>query len=142
MTDRPPKDGIVYLDSNILIYWIERADHFTQAIRIFFAECASAGCSLVTSELTLAECLYKPEREGDRRLVSLFEIALAPGGDIRLLEVSGPLVIRAARRGGSLGLKLLDAIHYLSAIEAGANLFVTADSAFQSTADLTVLRID
>ena len=136
----PPR--LVYLDTNVLIYWIERPGPIADSVQSLLLELTANGARLVTSELTLAECLYKPARDGNRLLSDLYERALVDGGDIALLRLDGPVVVRAAKAGGALGLKLLDAIHFVSAMEAGAQIFLTADHAFQSTDDLQVIHVN
>jgi len=133
--------AVVYLDSNILIYWIEQPDRFGSVIRELFNAFAASECRLVTSALTLAECIYKPAREGDDALVATYWSALVEHGEIELLEITTDLMVEAGRRGGALGLKLLDATHYVSALSAGAQLFVTGDADFRSTRELTVKLI-
>jgi predicted nucleic acid-binding protein len=101
-------------------------------VRIIFEKIAAAGAIIVTSELTLAECIFLPARVGDEKLVALYQNLLGKSGDIEMLLLSGAIVERAALAGGAIGLKLMDAIHSISAIEAGCHFFVTGDSAFRS----------
>jgi predicted nucleic acid-binding protein len=60
---------------------------------------------------------------------------------LNILPVSGDLIIRAAEQGGQLGLKLLDAVQYVTALEAGCDVMVTADARFRSSRYIEVVGI-
>jgi len=136
----PTSGATIYVDANILIYFIDAEGDFAERAADFFRRSHEAGARLVTSELTMAECLYKPHRDGDGARVALYETAFK-SGFIALYPLSGDLAVRAAEVGGSLGLKLVDAIHYLSALEAGCDVFVTADRRFRSCEQMEVIGI-
>jgi predicted nucleic acid-binding protein len=135
------RGSVVYLDSNIFIYFIETTPGFHPQTKDLFAHIAKVGAIVLTSELTLAECIYQPSRDKDQELIFLYENLLEMSGDVELLELGGTLVKRAALNGGALGLKLLDAIHFVSALESGCDFFVTADAAFKSGPAMKVLRL-
>lgn len=79
---------------------------------------------LVTSRLSRLECRAKPLREGD-------EIALAKldaqFSQVRILEVSAAVLERATLLRARHGFRAPDAIHLASAIDAGAEVFITDD---------------
>jgi predicted nucleic acid-binding protein len=135
------KGSLVYIDSNIFIYFIEMTPGFLPLVKNLFAQMAKSGATAVTSQLTLAECIYQPSRNEDPELVLLYESLFEKSGDVEMLALDGALLKRAALNGGALGLKLLDAIHFISALEAGCDFFVTADSAFKSGPAMKVLRL-
>jgi predicted nucleic acid-binding protein len=95
---------------------------------------------LVTSELTVAECLYRPYKDRNRQQADVYE-SLFASGTLDVYPLSGALIIQAAKDGGALGLKLMDAVHYLSALEAGCDQLVTADRRFKSTRYLEVVNL-
>ena len=125
----------------LFIYFIETTPGFHPLVKNMFGQMAESGASAVTSQLTLAECIYQPSRNEDQELVLLYESLLESSGDVEMLALDGALMKRAALNGGTLGLKLLDAIHFISALEAGCDFFVTADSAFKSGPAMKVLRL-
>jgi predicted nucleic acid-binding protein len=130
-----------YVDTNIFVYFLESLPGFFDAARSFFAHSDAVGARLFTSEFTLAEWLYQPSRDNDLPLVSEHELLIEQSGDVELIALDGALARRAARRGGKFGLKLADAIHFVSALEAGGDFFVTADTAFKSGPAMKVLRL-
>ena len=131
----------LYADSNVFIYLIEASPDFFVLAKRVFDHIDTVGARLLTNELTLAECIYKPSREDNSVLVSKYEAFLKPGDEIEIIGLDGALARRAAKAGGKLGLKLTDAIHYLSAFETGCQYFVTADTRVRSSPGLEVLNI-
>ena len=140
MTIEFPADARIYVDTNIWIYFLEGHPSFAPKIRAFFLAANASSALLVTSEMTIAECLLKPARDGDEEKISAYE-ALFDGGNIEILPMDGALARRAALAGGALGLKLIDAIHYVSAREAGCRYFLTGDGRFKTGPELTVVGI-
>jgi predicted nucleic acid-binding protein len=127
----------IYVDSNIWIYFIEGNPDFAQAVRTLFQAADAAGARLATNEIAVAECLYKPSTEGNAPLLDIYE-RLFGSGEIDILLLDGTLAKQAALHGGQLGLKLIDAIHYLSALNHGCNWFITSDARFKSGPDMKV----
>ncbi|MGE3244930.1 MAG: type II toxin-antitoxin system VapC family toxin [Beijerinckiaceae bacterium] len=130
----------VYFDTNIWIYYIEGGPELVGRIADLIGEAAANGARLATNELAVAECLYQPSRDRNDRALAAYE-RLFGCGEIDILPLDGGLARRAAAIGGELRLKLLDAIHYLSALEAGCDLFVTSDVRFRTGPNMDVLRL-
>ncbi|MCB1447362.1 MAG: type II toxin-antitoxin system VapC family toxin [Rhizobiaceae bacterium] len=141
MTIEFQTDSRIYVDTNIWIYFVEGHPSFSPEVRALFLAAARSSARLTTNEITLAECLLKPVRDKDERKISAYE-TLFDQGTIEILPLDGGLARRAALAGGMLGLKLIDAIHHVSACEAGCRYFLTGDGRFRSGPDLTVIGID
>jgi predicted nucleic acid-binding protein len=63
----------VYVDSNIFIYFLElNPDYFIKA-QEFFVHVDTVGARLFTNEYTLAECIYRPSRDGNFSLAAKYE---------------------------------------------------------------------
>ncbi len=133
--------ALVYVDSNIFIYFVEGEDRLFAKANAFFAHIDIVGARLATSEMTLAECLYKPNFDQNALLIETYENLLESNDEVLKIELSGRLAKQAAIIGGRIGLKLMDAIHYVSALESGCDFLVTADTQFRSGPALTVLGI-
>jgi predicted nucleic acid-binding protein len=131
----------VYIDANMFIYQFERMDELSSRVTARLTEIGNQGGSLVTSELTVAECCYKPAGDGNATLLSVYEDFFEKSGEVELFALSGSIVKRAALTGGSLGLKLLDAIHYVTAVDANCTHFLTGDRAFKSGSGLRVVVV-
>ena len=66
----PPK---IYLDANIFIYALEDASGVGVKLRTLFPRFDSGELHAVTSELTLAEVLVKPIRDGNSAIVDTYK---------------------------------------------------------------------
>ncbi|MBY0228322.1 MAG: type II toxin-antitoxin system VapC family toxin [Gemmataceae bacterium] len=82
--------------------------------------------SLVTSRLTRLECRSKPLRSGDLVTLAKFELFFA-GVELVLVEVGSAIIERATDLRAKYNLKTPDALHYATAVEVGATVFLTGD---------------
>jgi predicted nucleic acid-binding protein len=130
----------LYIDTNIWIYYIEAHPEFVQQVRNFFVSVEAAAGTLVTNEITVAECLYKPSADNNLAAINAYS-SLFDSGEIELIPLDGVLTRQAAMQGGKLGLKLIDAIHYISALSHGCDHFITSDTRFKSGPGMKVVTI-
>ena len=93
--------------------------------------------SLVTSRLSRLECRSKPLRAGDVATLAQFDVFFA-GVEIVLVEVSAAIVERATDLRAKYNLKTPDALHYATAVEAGASVFLTGDRALSRCSEVPV----
>lgn len=131
----------VYVDSNVFIYFIEKVPERFGPVQEVFTLLAERQARVLTSELAIAECLYLPARGKNWKLVAVYDVFFGKTGDIAVLPLSGALAKSASLLGGNLGLKLLDAIHYVTAIEAGCAAFLTGDRRIRSSSSLRVIHV-
>jgi predicted nucleic acid-binding protein len=136
-----PSEARIYIDTNIWIYFLEGHPTFASKVRALFTAASTSSSRLCTSEMAIAECLMKPARERDARKVAAYDTLFGDRA-IEILPLDGALARRAALAGGALGLKLIDAIHFVSAREARCRYFLTGDSRFKSVTNMTVIGLD
>lgn len=130
------------LDSNILIYVIERVDPWSQVAGELVDAVESGAAAATISALGLAEILSGPARAGDLAILERYdgEIRDIPGLSV---ESIGPdLAGDAAVIRGVRGMSLTDAVHLASARAAGATAFVTNDRRLRGSSKLEVLYLD
>lgn len=114
---------------------------FFEKANALFSRLVEREVRVLTSELTVAECIYLPSRGRHAQLIAVYEEFFSPAGDVRLIMLNGGIAKRAAQSGGGWGLKLLDAIHFETALDSGCTAFLTADRSFKSVDRLPVLHI-
>lgn len=133
-----------YLDACVIIDLREKANAANQLgrtpglLRELFGWATRGWCTVMTSELSLAECLVEPLRVGAgersdaeeaRRLAAWYRQAIAAGGAIPALPITPRVLERAsALRARHRSIKLPDAIHLASAELAGAEALISRDS--------------
>lgn len=138
----------IYLDTNIFIYLYETdGERHRLAWRIMNAM-ENGRIHVVTSEITLAEVLVRPVRDGGDALIALYTDVLRSGPGFTVLPVDRPVIMDAARvRAASPATKLPDALHVATARLNGASHFASFDRAVPLPApmhrlDATAERID
>lgn len=67
-----PASGNVYLDTNTIIYAVERIEPYRALLEPLWHAAAQQRIALVTSELTWLETLVKPFRDNNTQLETLF----------------------------------------------------------------------
>lgn len=82
--------------------------------------------SLVTSWLTRLECRSKPLQLGDQVVLARYDVFFA-GTELVLVQLSTAVIERATELRAKYNLKTPDALHYATAVEAGATVFLTWD---------------
>jgi predicted nucleic acid-binding protein len=115
----------VYLDANVFIYAIEGHAEIADVLRQLFELFRARKAAGVTSELTLAEVLPKAADIERRNYPNL-----TVGSRIFDLEpVSREILIETAEYRKHAGMpRLPDAIHVVTAIRAGCETVLSADS--------------
>jgi predicted nucleic acid-binding protein len=131
----------VYIDTNIFIYFLERAPQFFEQVKNLFEHIDVVGAQLLTSEITVAECIYRPSQLDDQRLIRAYELLFEESNEVDLVPLDGLLAKQAALHGSQIGLKLIDSIHLVSALQSGCDYFVSSDARFKSGPRLNVIQI-
>jgi predicted nucleic acid-binding protein len=136
-------DGVskLYVDANILIYFIEGNAEFQAMVARVFAEADARGAVLVTSEMSIAECLHGPFKRGDAPLVETYRAFFKDEELIALAPIVVPVLDLAAQVGADLGLKTVDAIHVASAMSAGCDALLTNDRGMRATEPLAIRQL-
>lgn len=93
--------------------------------------------SLVTSRLTRLECRSKPLRSGDSATLVQFDVFFS-GVELTLADVSATVIERATDLRARYNLKTPDALHYATAMETGATVFLTGDRALMRCSEVPV----
>ena len=133
-----PLSGTVYVDTNAVVYRVERIEPFLTASAPLWDALDAGRVSIVTSELTLLEVLVKPLREGKTDLASLYRTVLLGTVGLTCLPVSRSILESAAQLRAATNLKTPDAIHAATALAHGSTLFVSNDGGFRRVAGLTL----
>jgi predicted nucleic acid-binding protein len=130
----PIGQGSIYVETSVFIYATEgAAQTATPAKRLLDTLRRRPGLA-ITSEVTLAETLAPPTRAdalplGIKRRAYLD--LLIWSGFINLVPVSRDILIETADLRSARRLKLLDAIHLVTAIRSNCRFLVSGDQDFR-----------
>jgi len=119
----------IYLDANVFIAGFESLSSLAHPAQNLLRALISKSGSAVTSEITLAELLAPVQRpqamsSTERRMIYL---NLLQRDVIDLCPITRDILIKTADLRTIGNYKLADAIHVVTAIEAGCGYFVSND---------------
>ena len=123
-----------YLDACSLIYLTEGAVGWRSAVEARLRTLpATAG--LMTSRISRLECRSKPTRDRDAALLARYDAAFAR---TRVVDVTAAIIERATELRARYGFRSPDAIHLATAIDEGADVFITGDAALARCTEIAV----
>lgn len=128
----------IYVDANIVIAMFEAEGPLRERLRGLVEIAEQRTGLLVTSELTLAECLVAPlriletpgaDQAAAADLIAAYEEAIRPAAAIDMVSVDRRVLTDAALLRARFGsLKLPNALHLATALAAGCDTFLSADA--------------
>lgn len=137
-----PQSGVIYVDSQILIYTVEKHPRYLPLLDPLWTAYRSQSIQVASSELMILETLVHPIRRRDETLELGYRTLLFRSR-MRLLPIDTRVLMEAARlRTDMPSLRAADAIHLTTAMHIGAALFVTNDLTFRAAASLNVVIVD
>lgn len=128
---------LIYLDANVVIRLVQGDATTRVPLEARLASSLGVAQSLTTSWLSRLECRSKPLRMNDIATLAQFDVFFA-GIEIVLVEVSPAIVERATDIRARYNLKTPDALHYATAVEAGAAVFLTGDRGLSRCSEVPV----
>jgi predicted nucleic acid-binding protein len=136
-----PPAGLVYLDTNPIIYSVEKHPVYWPLLHPLWQAAKGKTIEIVSSDLVLMETLVGPRKSGDVALASAYEL-LFQQAQTRLLPITHAVLREAAQVRATTKLKTPDALHLATARQAGCGLLVTNDAGFRGVASLPVVILD
>lgn len=128
----------VYLDASCIIYLIESASPFHEKVVSRLDRYSSdPEASLMTSRLSRLECRTRPLRDGDSRLLAIYD-GFFSADRLTLGEVDAAVIERATALRARYGFRTPDAIHLATAIEGRAELVLTGDATLRRCNEVAV----
>jgi predicted nucleic acid-binding protein len=130
----------IFVDTAPIIYYIEAHPQFGPLTKEVVSAFQSGGLNAYCSVITLAEVLPKPVEKGDEKLVRKFAEFLKHGRNLTMIEISEGTAEAAGRlRGRYSFLKTVDAKQLATALDLGAEAFLTNDGRLGKFKELKVL---
>jgi predicted nucleic acid-binding protein len=128
----------IYLDACSIIYLIEAASPFQETIVRRLGQLQNDPASrLLTSRLSFLECRVRPLKENDQAVLATSD-GFFSASRLQVVEVTAEVIESATAFRARYGFKTPDAIHLASAVEGGADLFLTGDSSLARCSEVSV----
>jgi predicted nucleic acid-binding protein len=131
----------LFLDTSPIIYHVQGIPTYQALMDWVFQQFQARAFELVTSPVTLAECLVQPYRQGDMGLVQQFRIVITGGNQV-IYQGIDAVAENAAELRARYNLTLTDAFQVAAALSAGCQALLTNDLALKRVTDLTILVLD
>ncbi len=134
--------NLLYFDTNIFIYAIEEVGKYENLANQFLEYLDTGVNGMITSSLTLAECLVKPKRDKDKKLEEIYMQAILFNSYIQCKPINTEILIKSSEIRAEHQIKLFDAIHIATAIQSGCSSIVTNDKQFKVIEGLEILYLE
>lgn len=132
---------VIFLDTAPLIYFIEGNSDYRTVLAKLFDFNDKGGFSFITSSITILEVLVKPLRDGKADIAAQYRDILTKAPGIEVLDFTSSTAEVAAQLRAQYNLKTPDAIQLATAIEEGADFFLTNDNKLKIISSLKVVTV-
>lgn len=129
----------IALDSVILIYYFEDILSYADKIESIFNDIESGKKIGLISAIAIHEILVKPKQNDDIQLVAKYKDELTSFPNLYIFPVTIEVAEKASElRAKYSSLKAPDALQIATAIEAGADIFLTADKKLKQIQEIDI----
>jgi predicted nucleic acid-binding protein len=133
---------LLFLDTAPVIYYVEKNPRYIAVTDVVFNLIDQNVLPVVTSPITLAECLVYPYRQANRELQQRFTDVLIHGVGTRFVGIDATIGGQAAELRARYNLSLPDALQFACALSAGCDAFLSNDIALKRVLELSVVILD
>ena len=127
----------VYLDSVVIIYYLDHVGSLQARAANRLAALKGAGDEIVVSDLVRMECRVDPIRTGDNVRLTRFDGFFAHP-DVQTAPITTAVFDRATQIRATHRYKTMDSINLAAAVEAGCDVFLTNDTQLSGSPDIIV----
>ncbi len=140
----------LFLDTAPVIYFVEQNPNYQTIINAIFGYIAAGNLTVVTSSITLEECIKKPKEMGNQRLVQDFTDLIVNGQNTEFIVVNDTHKIDAATLQQAYNLPKPrnnlpfsnDTLQFAVALHADCHAFLTNDKMLRRVHALSVLVVE
>ncbi|VAW34098.1 PilT protein-like [hydrothermal vent metagenome] len=131
----------LFVDTAPVIYYVEQNPHYQPQVDAIFERVDAGQLHIVTSPITLSECLIFPIRSGNEQLQKDFQELLVRGAYTEFVLINEAIAIHAAKLRANYNLTLTDAIQLATAVAAKCDAFLTNDKQLKRVPDIRILVV-
>lgn len=132
----------VYIDTNVFIYFLAQHPVYFDTAAAILQACDSGNIHGITGDAVVAELLVQPYRLNDTATIAAIQRWFARENFIKRLSHDAASFELAAKLRGTQGGKLIDALHYATALNGQCRFLITNDHAFKSSGQLQVVTLN
>ena len=132
----------IYLDANFLIYFFDKKEPYFSVVSGIIVACDQNTVFGYTGDAAVAELMVYPYKTKSEIDIVRGKAFFARENFLTVLPHTSDLFDMAARLRAETGMKLIDSLHYATALKAGCKFFLSNDKGIRSTTNLEVILID
>jgi predicted nucleic acid-binding protein len=132
----------LFLDTAPVIYYVEAHEKYLPIVEPIFDLLDQDRLTVVTSPVTLAECLIVPQRLGQKDLEQTFVELLSTGSSTLFIPIDQSIAEKAAALRAKYNLTLTDAFQAAVAILSDCDAFLTNDALLKRITELDVIVLN
>ncbi len=132
----------LFLDTAPVVYYVERNPTYFDRVQPIFNQVDIGNLTVVTSPVTLAECLIHPYRLGLISLQQSFFDVITRADHTTFQPIHVAVGQQAAILRANYNLTLTDALQVATALAASCDAFLTNDRTLQRVSELQVIVLN
>lgn len=132
----------LFLDTAPVIYFVEDNPAYRSRVQPVFRFIDDASLTIVTSPVTLLECLVHPYRLQQWEVIEYFRELLVHGDNVTFVLTDQSIAERASQLRAQHNLTLPDAVQAATAIAAKCDAILTNDPILRRVTELNVIVLD
>jgi len=132
----------LFLDTAPIIYYVEDNPRYFSIVEPLFEKIDDGSLNIVTSPITLAECLIFPYRIQSEILKKAFYDLITQGKNTRFVLTNDIIAQQAAKLRSQYNLSLADALQISTAIVSKCDSFLTNDIDLKRVQEIKIIVID
>lgn len=132
----------LFLDTAPIIYYVENNPRYFSIVEPIFNDIDNELLNIVTSPITLAECLIFPYRTQSTSLEKAFNELITQGENTLFVPTNGIIAQQAAKLRSQYNLSLTDALQIATAQISTCDAFLTNDIDLKRVQEISIIVID
>lgn len=132
----------LFLDTAPVIYFVEDNPAYRERVQPVFELIDTGDLAVVTSPITLSECLVYPFRRQQAAAIAQFRELLVNGPNVTFVVIDQFVAEKASQLRAQHNLTLPDALQAATALLAGCDAILTNDPVIKRVTELNVLVLD
>jgi predicted nucleic acid-binding protein len=141
LTEAFPRGSLIFMDTAPLVYFAERSSSFWPVAAAIFVRIDAGEIRIVTSPVTLAECLVAPLRNGNTSLQQLFTDLITAGPHTLFTEIDAQAARSAAGLRAQYNVTLTDAFQIALALRTKCDGFLTNDLRLKRVTEIRMITL-
>ena len=130
----------VYFDTNVFIYFLDRGALF-DVVAPLLSACVAGRMAGCTGDAAVAETMVMPYRHKNMAKIAQFKTFFSLEGFLTVHAHTAQTFDLAAQFAGTQNMRLMDALHYATAIQSGCRFLITNDAGIKSSDEIEVIYV-